>query len=177
MSEEKLTHWKKNLDPRYIGGDDLHDGEVIGKGLRKEMIVEFTEFGDKETFDQNVNQKTMKTGFVLKDVTSGKPLYKPVILNNTNAAFCVKEFGSEFMEHWIGKPFVMYALADKRHGWVVRFKKHYAKSTVSPVNALAVLAEVKDLEGLEAAWKGLSAEEKGLPVVVAKKDELKTKLK
>ncbi len=176
MSEEKLTHWRKNNDPKYISGEDLKMGMEIGKGLKPEMVVEIAKFEDKETFDQNNNSKVLKTGFWLKEV-GGKMLYKPVILNNTNAAFCVKEFQSDFMEHWMNKPFVVYAKADTRHGHVVRFKKHFAKSTVSPVNALAKLAEAKTLEELGTIWAGLKKEERTLPTVLAKKDELKTKLK
>jgi len=176
MSEEKLTHWKKNNDPKYISGEDLKMGVEIGKGLKPEMVVTIEKFEDKETFDQNQNAKTLKTGFWLKEV-GGKLLYKPVILNNTNAAFCEKEFGSVFMEHWMGKPFVCYAMADKRHGHVVRFKKHYAKSTVSPANGLAVLSESETLEQLGENWGKLSAAEKNLPVVLAKKEALKKTLK
>jgi len=175
MSEE-LTHWKKNNDPKYISGEDLKKGIEIGKGLKPEMVVEFLAFEDSETFDRNTQQKDQKTGFWLKEV-GGKKLYKRVLLNNINGEFCVKEFKSEFMEHWIGKPFVMYAMPDKRFGHVVRFKKHFVKSTVSPVNALAKLNEAKTLEELGKVWKGLTKPEQALPVVMAKKEELKAKLK
>lgn len=173
---EKLTHWKKNNDPKYISGEDLKMGVEIDKGLKPEMVVEICKFEDKETFDQNNNAKVLKTGFWLKEV-GGKMLYKPVILNNTNAAFCVKEFGSDFMEHWMGKPFVLYAMADKRHGHVVRFKKHYAKSTVSPANALATLSESGTLKELQINWGKLTKPEQALPVVLAKKEALKKTLK
>lgn len=173
---EKLTHWKKNLDPRYISGEDLKSGIEIGRGLRPEMVVEILRFEDKETFDQNQGKKSIKTGFFLKDVESGRELYKPVLLNNTNAGFCIKEFKSDFMEHWIGKPFVLYAQADTRHGFVARFKKYFPKPTITPDKALAALEKSKDLAGLQANWLGLSSEEKNIPAVAAKKEELKAKL-
>jgi hypothetical protein len=174
---ENLTHWKKNNDPRYISGDDLANGDAIGKGLRKEMVVVIDRFEDKETFDQSANTKVTKTGFWLKEYPSGKPIYKPVILNNTNADFCITEFKSEFMEHWIGKPLVLYALPHKRHKWVARFKKYYPPAQVTDVNALATLAKANDLSELAAAWSEISVAEQKLPTVLAKKEELKTKLK
>lgn len=174
MSDEKLTHWKKNNDPKYISGEDLKDGIAIGKGLAPEMVVMIDRFEDSETFDQNSQKKVIKTGFWLKTL-DGKKLYKPVILNNTNANFCIKEFGSSFMEHWIGKPMILYALPDKRHGYVARFKKYYPPATVSDTEPLLLLSKVASLDDLKLIWDGLSREEKLLPTVMAKKEELKTK--
>lgn len=174
---ENLTHWKKNNDPRYISGDDLANGDAIGKGLRKEMVVTIAKFEDKETFDQNSQSKVTKSGFWLREYPSGNQLYKPLILNNTNAKFCINEFKSEFMEHWLDKPLVLWAMPDKRHGFVARFKKYYAPATVTDVNALATLAKAKDLTELAAAWSEITVSEQKLPTVLAKKEELKLKLK
>lgn len=175
-TEQKLTHWKKNNDSRYISGEDLQGGINLGKGLRPTMVVSIERFEDSETFDQNQNSKVMKTGFWLKDLETGKMLYKPVILNNTNARFCINEFKSEYMEHWIGKPLVLYAKADKRHGFVARFRKHIPKSTVSPDKAIEILSSSVDLEELKSNWSKLSKEEQSLPAVVKNKEDLKTQL-
>jgi len=173
---EQLTHWKKNNDSRYISGEDLKHGESLGKGLKPEMVVTIEKFEDSETFDQNENKKVMKTGFWLKDVETGKELYKPVILNNTNAEFFVKEFQSDFMENWLNKPVVLWAKPDKRHGFVARFKKHYKKNTASPLKAVSALNKSKSLEDLQKNWKALSRDEQLLPAVIQKKDELKKEL-
>lgn len=173
MSNELLTHWKKNNDSRYISGEDLKSGL---HGLKPEMIVIIEKFEDAETFDQTKNTKVVKTGFFLKEL-NGQPVYKPVILNNTNAKFCRQEFNSEYMEHWLNKPFVLYAMADKRHGFVARFKKYYAPSTVSDVKPLKQLNECNTLSDLQKTWSELSAQEKNLPTVIAKKELLKTTLK
>jgi len=170
---ETLTHWKKNNDSKYISGEDLKSGL---KGLKPEMVVIIDRFEDAETFDQNNQKKILKTGFHLKEL-NGTAVYKPVILNNTNASFCVKEFGSEFMEHWIGKPFVLYAQADKRHGFVARFKKYYAPPTVTDKEALLLLEKCNSLAELTDTWTNLSVDEKKLPTVMAKKESLKTTLK
>lgn len=119
MTEIK-THWKKNLDSKFISGEDLKS-EL--NGLKPEMAIVIEKFTDTETFDQNKQAKITVTGLFLKDL-NGKALYKPVILNKTNAKFMIKEFGSDFMEDWINKPITLYTVADSRHGFVVRFKKY-----------------------------------------------------
>ena len=175
--ETKKTHWKKNNDSRYISGEDLKHGESIGKGLRPEMVVSIVSFEDSETFDQNNQIKVLKTGFKLVNVETGEMLYKPVILNNTNGDFCVKEFKSEFLEDWINKPFVLFAKPDRRHGFVARFKKYYPKANVSDINALKVLNESTTIEELQSNWSKLTQSEQKLPTVKALKDKLKVELK
>ena len=119
MSDTK-THWKKNIDSRYISGEDLN-AEL--NGLKKEMVVTISSFKDSETFDQKTQETKLKSGLFLKTL-DGKDVYKPAILNATNAKFFVKEFQSDFLEDWTGKPITMFAMADKRHGFVVRFKSY-----------------------------------------------------
>ena len=120
------THWKKNNDSKFISGEDLKS-EL--NGLKPEMIVSIEKFNDAETFDQNSQSKKVITGLWLKDHNSGKAIYKPVILNKTNAKFFVKETGSDFVDDWIGRPVILYALKDSRHGFVTRFKS-YVKPTL-----------------------------------------------
>jgi hypothetical protein len=169
MSEK--THWKKNNDSRYISGEDLMSRL---KGLKPEMHVVIDRFEDAETFDQTTQSKSVKTGFFLKEL-NGESVYKPVILNNTNAKFCVKEFGSDFMEDWLNKPLVVYAMPDKRHGFVARFKKYYPPS-ISDVNALTILNQSTSLIELQYNWSKLNKQEQALPTVMALKDKLKNSL-
>lgn len=174
QTQTPLTHWKKNNDSKYISGEDLQDSL---KGLRPEMVVVIDKFEDSETFDQQNQKKITKTGLFLKEI-NGKALHKPVILNNTNADFFIKEFGSKFLEHWIGKPCVLYSKADKRHGFVARFKKYHPPATITPERALGILNNCKTLNELSTAWADvIKPEEKNLPVVLSKKEELKTTLK
>lgn len=119
-TETTKTHWKKNLDSRYISGEDL---QAELHGLKPEMLVCIERFQDAETYDQNVNAKKTATGLWLKEV-NGAALYKPVILNKTNAKFFVKETASEYMEDWIGKPVILRAVKDSRHGYVCRFSTY-----------------------------------------------------
>lgn len=119
MSAEKVS-WKKNLDSTYISGEDLQS-EL--KGLKKEMIVVIEKFNDAEIFDQNKSKKVILSALYLKEI-GGASLYKPVVLNRTNARFFDKEMGTEFMNEWIGKPVVLFAQKDSRHGWVARFRSY-----------------------------------------------------
>jgi hypothetical protein len=180
---ETKTHWKKNLDSRYISGEDLKAGL---KGLKPEMIVEIESFEDTETFDQNQNKQIVKTGLNLKEHQGGK-VYKPVILNNTNAKFLIKEFASEYMEDWIGKPFVLYAQQDRRHGYVARFKKYYAPKQQPPIEKPQVSHEdiyliveqldlITELTQLKQYWEGLSIDEKKVPQILTAKEKAKTRL-
>jgi hypothetical protein len=123
--EQNKTLWKKNLDSKYISGEDL---QLSNKGLKPEMIVTIERFTDDKTFDKNKNSDIIVSALYLKEV-GGSALYKPAILNKTNAKFFVKETGSDYMEDWIGKPVIVYAQKDSRHGFVVRFKS-YVKPTL-----------------------------------------------
>lgn len=117
---ETKTLWKKNLDSKYISGEDLQLGN---KGLKPEMVVVIERFNDDKTFDKNKQADVTVSALYLKEV-NGVSLYKPVILNKTNAKFFVKECGSDYMEDWLNKPVTVYACKDSRHGFVVRFKSY-----------------------------------------------------
>lgn len=167
------THWKKNNDSKYISGEDLN-AEL--NGLKKEMDVEVVAFEDVKTYDQNQNEKITKTGLYLKEV-GGQQLYKPLILNNTNAKVLAKVANSPIMEDWIGQKVTLFAKADSRFDWVARLKKYVEKNTTNPKPALEKLGKCKDLKSLQEAWTKLKPNEQSLPEVLAKKEELKGKLK
>jgi hypothetical protein len=175
MATETLTHFKKNLDPRYISGEDLKYGEQLNHGLRPEMIVTVSHFEDKETYDQSQNKKAIKTGLFLKEYPSGNAIYKPVILNNTNAKFFAKETGSPFMERWLNIPVVLWAMPDSRFDFVARFKKYFPPAQVDADKAAIekLNACEKTSEALNATWKELTAAERKLPTVLALVEKLK----
>jgi hypothetical protein len=179
MATEEKIPWRKNLDKRYISGEDLLSGEAMGKGLRPEMVVTMAKFNDAPAFDQSKQQEVTKTAIWLNEYPSGKPLYKPVLLNVANGEFLSKEIGNNSLyitdfDHT--KPFVLWAMPDKRHGHVARFKKYYPPATATDTTAIASLSEAKSLSELGERWAALSAEEKKLPTVLAKKEELKKTL-
>lgn len=173
METTTHTHWRKNLDPRYISGEDLKNSL---RGLRPEMVVCIDTMQDAPTFDQSTQKETTKTSLWLKDLATGQRIYKPVILNVSNAKFFSKEFGSDFIEDWYGKPAVLFAMPDKRFGHVARFKKYYPPAQVTDTEAIKKLEAATSVENLTEIWKGLSAEERKLSTVIAKSQEVKAKL-
>lgn len=169
---ENKTHWRKNIDARYISGEDLKNGL---KGLKSEMVVTVDDMKDSTTFDQSTQKEITKTALWLKDSTGAK-IYKPVILNVTNAKFFAKEFQSDFIEDWYNRPVVIYAQPDKRFGFVARFKKYYPPAQVTDTNAKAVLTSAGSLTELGQKWATLTPAEKNLPSVLALKETLKNEL-
>lgn len=165
------THWKKNNDSTYISGEDLHS-EL--NGLKKDAPVILSSFKNGLTYDQNNNEKVTKTVLYFTD-EQGKALYKGVVLNNTSAKFFVSEFKSDYVDDWIGKKCNMYAQVDKRHGFVVRFKKYFAPP-IDVANCKSTLESAADLDTLVAAWKTLSNAEQSNAQVIKFKNELKEKL-
>jgi hypothetical protein len=65
---------------------------------------------------------------------------------------------------------------DRRFGHVARFKKYYPPVQVKADNALSELSKCSNLTELSDVWTKLTTEEKQLPAVISKKDELKSKL-
>jgi len=171
--ETTKTHWRKNLDPRYVSGEDLKNSL---HGLRPEMVVCVHEMKDAPTFDQSQQKEVTKTSLWLKDLSNNQVIYKPVILNVSNAKTFAKEFGSDFIEDWYGKPIVLFAQADKRFGHVARFKHYYPPAQVTDTSALLALNKATNLAELGEMWTALSADEKKLPTVLAFKEKLKGEL-
>lgn len=171
--ETQKTHWRKNLDPRYVSGEDLKNSL---HGLRPEMVVCVHEMKDAPTFDQSTQKEVTKTSLWLKDLSNNQVIYKPVILNVSNAKTFAKEFNSDFIEDWYGKPIVLFAMPDKRFGHVARFKHYYPPAKMTDTSAIALLNTATSLTELGEKWTALSAEEKKLPTVLALKETLKTKL-
>jgi len=165
------THWKKNVDSNFISGEDLV-AEL--KGLKKSMRVVVERFDDRETFDQSTQSKIQKSALYLKEL-GGKSLYKPVLLNKTNAMFFEKVTGSPYLDDWTGVEVILFAQVDSRHGHVVRFKK---AAPIVKVDIPAILSRItacKTEEDLKTYFLGLSTEEK-TPEVVAAKDAQKLAL-
>jgi len=179
MAKEEKIPWKKNIDSRYISGEDLKLGIELGKGLAPEMVVTMASFKDVESFDQNAREKVNKTGVFLKTYPEGKMLYKPLILNNTNGQFLSKEIGkgSDFITDFdTEKPFVLYAKPDKRFGHVARCRKYFAPVKFDFKPCIEAMGKMTDIDEFAKYWGSLSDELKAIPEVVAKKEEIKKML-
>lgn len=141
-----MTDWKKNLDSRYISGEDLF---LELNGFKKSMVVSISGFKDSEVYDQKQNCNIIQTELKLQDM-NGKKLYKGTILNKTNGKVLAEEFKTRIIEEWIGRPFVMKAVADRRHGQVVRFAKYYppkkdkfTEDKLAPASAAIIAGKYK----------------------------------
>ena len=179
MNEIKRTPFRKNLDKRYISGEDLKNGIALGKGLRPEMVVTLAKFNDANAFDQKTQSEISKTAIWMKEYPSGKMIYKPCLLNVTRSEFMSEELANNslFLDDCdLTKPFVMYAKTHKRHAFVVEFKKYLAPNPASPEKAIIKLNACKTLAELKTVFGGLTSNEQILPSVVALKDKLKVKL-
>lgn len=179
MSEEK-TPWRKNLDKRYISGEDLLNGIAMNKGLRPEMVVTLVKFGDVKAFDQSVQDEKDKTALWLAEYPSKKMLYKPMLLNVTNADFLSRELANGSInidDSDFTKPFIIYAQPHKRHGHVVRCKKYYPPVAASDTEPIKMLNLCASLDEAMQVWANLSADEKKLPTVIACRDAIKEKFK
>jgi len=171
--ETKKTHWKKNNDSNYISGEDLF---YELNGLKKDFPVKLISFSDGETFDQNKQSKVTKTVLQFVDL-QGVKLYKGVLLNTISSLFFEKEFGSGFIDDWVGKVCNIYALPHRTHGQVVRFKKYYKPVVqVDIKGAELILNSCDSLENLVEAWKSLNGQQQKNTKVIELKNKLKIDL-
>jgi hypothetical protein len=168
MDENKS--WHKNIDSNFISGEDLLNER---KGLKKSMNVMVERFDERETFDQNNNAKILKDALYLKEV-DGPSLYKPVLLNKTNAMFFDKLTGSDKIFQWVGIEVVLFAQPDKRFGHVARFRKAPPKKAELDPAVVARFKACTNGEDLKAVFMSLSSVEKTTydKVKNAKKAEL-----
>lgn len=104
---EKLTHWKKLTDPRYIGSHDFQP--------EQELKVEIESIKDElvELFN---GSKTETKNCILARFKGAK---KPMIMNATNCKIIAKNFGSNYTEHWIGKTITLYVAKIRAFGETV----------------------------------------------------------
>lgn len=109
---------------------------------------------------------------------------KPLVLNSTNATTVRKlgKFGTD-VDTWLNVPVELFIDSNvKMKGQIVggvRIKQFspIIQQPISDKEAILLLSKCSTLSDLQLAWDSLSAEEKKLPTVMAKKETLKTSLK
>lgn len=102
--KEKLTHYKKLINPDYLGAYSLDPGKdmiLTMKTVKKENV---TGVGGK------VDQCTVARFH--EDV-------KPMILNVTNCKMIAKIYNTPYIEQWSGKKIQIYATEVKFQGEMV----------------------------------------------------------
>lgn len=149
--ERTLTHWKKLVDPRYIGAYALPNGNdlvVTIEGVRSEEITMMQ------------GKKEVHSIMYLKG-------QKPMILNATNSKSIHKLYGP-YIEDWAGKQITLYASTAKLGGEMVeclRIRPNVPVREKKPITAerfTAALDQIRagayTVEKLRAGFK-LDAEQ------------------
>ena len=100
---EKLTHWKRLINPDYIGAYSLDPGMDLIVTI--ESVV-------REIITSTNGKKEECTVAHLKG-------QKPFILNRTNQKMISKITGTPYIEKWIGVSITLYATTTKLAGEMV----------------------------------------------------------
>ena len=101
MTEQK-THFRKLLNPLYLGSFDLDPNQEYKVTIEKiDRDIEVIGDGGKK-------QK--------KAIVHFKGATKPMILNATNMKMIAKVSGSKFIEDWIGKTFILKVTQEMAFG-------------------------------------------------------------
>lgn len=102
MNTEVKTHWKKLVDPRYIGAYSLPNGDDMTVTIDRVQKENITMMGGK------------KEDHSIMYIHGNKPL----ILNVTNSKSIHKLYGP-FIEDWAGQRITLYASTAKMGGEMV----------------------------------------------------------
>jgi len=96
------THWKKLINPDYLGAYSLDNPTMVVtiQSVSKETIV-----GEGGKKDEVIVAKLVGQ--------------KPMILNRTNCKVIAKLYGSNFIEDWFGKKITLYIAEVKIGGELV----------------------------------------------------------
>lgn len=97
---EKLTHWKKLINPDYLGAYSLDGMSEINVTIEKVV---------RELVTGNGGKKEECTVAYLKN-------QKPFIINRTNGKTITKVLKSPYVEEWCGKTITLYATTTKVAG-------------------------------------------------------------
>lgn len=90
---ETLTHWKKLMNPDYLGGYALTPGQDI--------IATIKSVGNEEVTGTDGKKEICSVIHFVEDV-------KPMILNATNNKTIAKLFKTPYIEQWTGKKIQIY---------------------------------------------------------------------
>ena len=97
------THWKKLINPNYIGVYSLKNGEDLDV-----------------TIEKVVREQVVSTGGKKEECTVAYLIgQKPLILNRTNSKTITKLFNSPYIEDWVGKKITLFSSTTKLAGEIV----------------------------------------------------------
>lgn len=166
------THIDRLRNPNYLGGWDLMDEH----GQTVDRVVTIKEVKNELVF----NQKSQGEDQV---ITVHFEECKPIILNATNRKMLKRVTETDFVEDMVGKKIQLTTKKIKAFGEVhdaIRIANVKPTEKIKPVDVNACISKLtaaKTLNELAKVWDDLTSQEKNNPLVLAKKDELKTVLK
>lgn len=100
---ETLTHWKKLMNPDYLGGYALTPGQ--------DLIATIKSIGNEEVTGPEGKKEICSVIHFYEDI-------KPMILNATNNKTIAKLFKTPYIEQWTGKKIQIYTEKVKAFGEV-----------------------------------------------------------
>ncbi len=127
---EQLTHFKKLINPDYLGAYSLQPGE--------ELVLTITKVSVKMVTGPD-NQKDECTVAEFEELDKDGKQQKPMILNVTNCKTIAKVHGSPYIENWIGKKIQVYATTVKAFGEMhecLRIRNMVPASLLEEINEL-----------------------------------------
>ena len=151
---EKLTHWKKLINPDYLGAyslDGMKDLNVTIEKVVREMV---TGTGGK---------KEECTVAYLKN-------QKPFIINRTNGKTITKVLKSPYVEEWVGKTITLFSTTTKVAGEEVECLR-VRQQAPEIKNEEYRFRECTTMQELAELWKEI-----GCPAYEKVKNEMKQKL-
>jgi len=162
-----LTHWKKTVNPDYIGSYALEPGS--------DMILTIKSAGT-ETITGSNGKKEEKLVVHFKEKDA-----KPMICNRTNAKVITKIHKTPYIEQWSGKQIQLYASRIVAFGEEVdalRIRDFVPQTKqVDPTEAILKLEGCTTAEELKTTYLSLSKELQSHADVIKIKETLKTTLK
>lgn len=163
---ETLTHWKKVMNPKYLGSWSLQPGtEMIAtiKEIKPEVIV--GEGGKKDGRNVAYFYETLK----------------PMVLNATNSKTITKLAGSAAIEKWPGLKIQIYVTiiqdkVTKEDIETLRIRDVAPREQVDNSAAIATIQGCMTLADLQTTYTGLPKSASHDPLVIAAKDKRKGEL-
>lgn len=98
---ENKTHWKKLIDPNYIGAYEL-------MGVTTELVVKIKEVKKEKVKSADGKEKDCVVAYLENQ--------KPMILNSTNCKTITKIYNTPLIQDWSGKSIILYVAKIKAFG-------------------------------------------------------------
>ena len=150
---EKLTHWKKLINPDYLGAYSLDGMKELNVTIEKVVREMVTGTGGK---------KEECTVAYLKN-------QKPFIINRTNGKTITKVLKSPYVEEWVGKTITLFSTTTKVAGEEVECLR-VRQQAPEIKNEEYRFRECTTMQELAELWKEI-----GCPAYEKVKNEMKQK--